>query len=69
MTEEQGSADARVMFQQLLNTAITLGGMPPADARLGPDTLAAIGLVAREHPEAPADLIASAYDAFGREHG
>lgn len=36
---------------------------------LGPDTVAAIDEVAYEHPDADADCIASAYDAFEREHG
>ena len=36
---------------------------------LGPDTVAAIREVAYEHPDADADCIAAAYDAFEREHG
>jgi len=35
----------------------------------GPNTLAAINVVAYEHPDAEADCIAAAYDAFDHEHG
>jgi hypothetical protein len=36
---------------------------------LGPRTQAAVTLVAKEHPDADADQIAAAYDAFAQEHG
>lgn len=61
-------AELRRRFQQLLNVAIAEGRVPDSDAGFGPRTLAAITQVAREHPEATADQIASAYDAFRREH-
>ena len=63
------SVDSRVRFQQALNAAITLGCMPAASVGLGPDTLAALGVVAREHPDSAVELITDAYDAFTREHG
>jgi hypothetical protein len=62
-------AEAHTSFQDLLNRAITQGLMPAHGADLGADTWAAIDRVAREHPEATPELIASAHDAFVREHG
>jgi hypothetical protein len=60
-------ADPRGTFQELLNRA---QGRGPVDGiALGPATRAGIDLVAREHPEATAELIANAYDAFVREPG
>lgn len=69
MRAEPLSADPRGTFQELLNRAITQGRGPGDGVALGPDTRAAIDLVAREHPEATPKLIADAYDAFVREHG
>ncbi len=57
------------MFQQLLNLALTMGRMPSATCGLGPATVAAIDVIAREHPEAVTQLITDACDAFKREHG
>jgi hypothetical protein len=63
-------ADLRADFQELLHRAIIQGCLSAAHGgKLGPDTLAAIDRMAREHPDAGADLIAEAYDAFLREHG
>jgi hypothetical protein len=59
----------RATFQELLNLALTRGRVASSDVGLGPTTLAAINVVAREHPDAEAELIAGAYDAFEREHG
>lgn len=53
----------------MLNLALTRGRTPPPNSGLGPDTVAAIDKVAYEHPDADADCIAAAYDAFEREHG
>jgi hypothetical protein len=63
------SGDFKALFQQLLNLALTLGRMPPATCGLGPGTIAAIGVIAREHPEAVTQLITDAYDVFKTEHG
>jgi hypothetical protein len=43
--------------------------MPAEEATLGSQTWIAIDSVARAHPDATADDIAVAYDAFQREHG
>lgn len=59
----------RETFQRLLNSALTRGCITPNCAGLGPDTLAAIDVVAYAHPDAEADCITAAYDAFRREHG
>jgi hypothetical protein len=59
----------RETFQELLNLALTRGRATREDSGLGPDTRAAIDAVAYDHPDAEADCIAEAYDAFHREHG
>lgn len=56
-------------FQGSLHRAIAYGLRPKASANLGDKTFAAVDAVALEHPDATADLIAAAYDAFDREHG
>ena len=61
--------DLRTTFQLFLNLALTRGRSTPSSSGLGPDTLAAIDVVAHEHPYAEADCITAAYDAFNREHG
>ena len=61
-------AGPRSTFQDLLHGALLGGRVPPTMSGLGPDTVAAIEAIAREHPEATAELIADAYDAFTREH-
>jgi len=58
----------RETFQKLLNLALTRGLTAPSHCGLGPHTVAAIDVVANDHPDAEADYIAAAYDAFGREH-
>lgn len=63
------SADLHAEFQHALAAAITRGRAPAAVTHLGPQTLTAITRVAREHPEATAGHIASAYDIFRNEHG
>jgi hypothetical protein len=59
----------RATFQRLLNLALTRGRVTSSSCGLGPNTLAAINVVAYEHPDAEADCIAAAYDAFDHEHG
>ena len=59
----------RLRFEGLLNLALTQGSCAPSTSGLGPGTRAAIDSVARDHPDAEADQIADAYDAFQREHG
>jgi hypothetical protein len=55
MCAKRPAADLRVIFQELLNRAITQGRrMPIHGTGLGPDTWAAIDMVAREHPYATA---------------
>jgi hypothetical protein len=60
--------DLRQIFQGLLDLALTRGRVAPSSSGLGPSTTAAINVVAYEHPDAEAELIADAYDAFEREH-
>jgi hypothetical protein len=59
----------RNAFQDSLNLAIAHGSRPSGLAGLDRQTLAAIDVVACEHPDASADDIAYAYEAFEREHG
>ena len=61
--------DLRLTFQQFLNLALTRGRATSTCCGLGPGTSAAIDSVAYDHPDADADSIAAAYDAFDREHG
>lgn len=73
MSRSRGSdpnvAGLRQRFESALITAL-VGGQPPHGATgLEPHTVAAVTLVAAEHPDATADVIAQAYDAFCREHG
>ena len=64
-----GEEDLRDAFQELLNCAIAHGLRPSRWIGLGDKTFTAIDAIAHEHPEATADHIAGAYDAFAREHG
>lgn len=66
-TEPQPS-ELQQRFQAALNHAIARGRAPAHDTGLGPRTLTAVTAVAHDHPDATADLIADAYDAFHREH-
>jgi hypothetical protein len=68
MRDEPPPEELRATFQSLLNLALTRGRRTSSYAGLGPSTRAAIDVVAYEHPYAEAELIAAAYDAFGREH-
>ena len=63
-----GGADARDAFQESLNCAIAHGRRPSRWIGLGDKTFTAIDVIAHEHPDATADHIAGAYDAFAREH-
>jgi hypothetical protein len=69
LAEPPTPEELRLTFQGLLNLALTRGRLTPPCCGLGPGTLAAINVVAFEHPDAEAELIADAYDAFQREHG
>jgi len=60
--------DMRNAFQECLNRAIVQGQRPSPWIGLADETRAAIEAVADEHPDATADHIADAYDAFAREH-
>jgi len=60
----------RATFQGLLNLALTRGRATSGQLRAGvADPRAAIDAVAYDHPDAKADGIAAAYNAFDREHG
>lgn len=64
----EAGADLRDAFQDSLNCAIAHGQRPSRWIGLGDKTRTAIEAVAKEHPDATADHIADAYDAFAREH-
>jgi hypothetical protein len=68
MRDKPPPEELRATFQNLLNLALTRGRRASSYAGLRPSTRAAINVVAHEHPYAEAELIAAAYDAFGREH-
>ena len=59
----------RQRFQTALNTALVVGRPPECAIGLGPQTLAAVTLIAADHPDASAEIIAAAYDTFLDEHG
>jgi hypothetical protein len=61
--------DPRADLQTALNAALIHGQMVSTSTHLGPHTSTAIDAVARAHPDATAEEIALAYDAFAREHG
>ena len=61
--------ELRGAFQAMLNLALTRGSFTASPCGLGPATIAAIDVVALEHPDAEAASITDAYDAFQREHG
>lgn len=65
---EQTADPIDKMFRDLLNQAIICGQRPRRTTLLGPATWAAIDVVAAEHPDATADHIASAFDAFTLDH-
>jgi hypothetical protein len=58
----------RDLFRRALHRAVTQGVSPDPDMQLGHDTVVAIRALAAEHPDASADLIVRAYDAFLSEH-
>jgi hypothetical protein len=64
----EGETNLRSTFQTSLNCAIAHGQRPSQWTCLGARTHTAIDAVAQEHPDATADHIADAYDAFAREH-
>jgi hypothetical protein len=67
--EPPSPEELRSTFQGLLDLALTRGRVASSSCGLGPNTLAAINVVTYEHPDAEADCIAAAYDAFDHEHG
>lgn len=66
--ETPAQDELRGVFQVLLNNALIRGRMGSDASGLGPGTVAAIAAVASEHPDADAEVINAAYDAFDREH-
>jgi hypothetical protein len=68
LSETPSRDELRRTFQELLNLALTRGRVTGC-CGLGPGTRAAIDVVAYDHPDAEAECIAAAYDAFEREHG
>ncbi len=64
----EAGANLRGAFQDSLNCAIAHGQRPAQWIGLGDKTRTAIEAVAEEHPDATADHIADAYDAFASEH-
>ena len=68
MVSEPAPEELRATFQRLLNLALTRGRATSGCCGLGTATRAAIDVVAYDHPDAEADCIAVAYDAFNREH-
>lgn len=64
----EAGTDLRDAFQESLNCAIAHGQRPSRWIGLGDKTRTAIEAVAEEHPDATADHIADAYDAFAHEH-
>jgi hypothetical protein len=69
LSEPTPPDDLRMTSQGLLNLALTRGRATSDSCGLGSATRAAIDVVAYDHPDAEADCIAAAYDAFDREHG
>jgi len=69
MNPSHATDSAHNCFKQLLHVAIVRGTVAVGDVALGPRTCAAIARVADEHPEAPATLVARAYETFHDEHG
>ncbi|WP_159233286.1 hypothetical protein [Mycolicibacterium vanbaalenii] len=66
---EVPAGDPRSAFEAMLTAALVAGRTPAASTVLGSQTWAAVDAVARAHPDATAEEIAVAYDAFAREHG
>jgi hypothetical protein len=69
LSEPTSRDELRTTFQELLNLALTRGRATSGYCGLGPGTRAAIDVVAYDHPDAEAECISAAYDAFDREHG
>ena len=65
---DAGIIDPRVIFSALMG-AITEGRLPGEGCPLSANTWAAIEAIARNHPEAAAELINHAYDSFRTEYG
>ena len=65
---ESPPAELQQRFLIAPNNALARGCTPGHETGLGPHTLAAVKLVAQDHPDATAELITDAYDTFSREH-
>lgn len=68
MRPDHPPTDLRERFQDALHVALITGSPPPRSMGLGPQSLAAVTLIAAEHPYATAEDIAAAFDAFLNEH-
>lgn len=68
-TPTPSTDELRVNFQVLLNSALTHGRGATRECGLGPATIEAINAIAYDHPDAEADAVTAAYDAFDAEHG
>lgn len=66
-TPTPSTDELRVNFQVLLNSALTHGRGATRECGLGRATIEAINAIAYDHPDAEADTIAAAYDAFDAE--
>lgn len=61
-------ADLGDRFRRAIADAIKLGGVPSPVQGFGPYTVVALTAIAHARPDATADMINSAYDAFLSEH-
>jgi hypothetical protein len=69
LSETPSRDELRTTFQESLNLVLTHRRATSGCCGLGAGTRAAIDVVAYDHPDAEAECIAAAYDAFDREHG
>lgn len=67
--DDAPTGHVRSAFQHALMGAITEGRLPGEGCPLSAKTWAAIEAIARNHPEAAAELINHAYDSFQSEYG
>jgi hypothetical protein len=65
-SERPSRDELRTTFQALLNLALTRGCATSGCCGLGSVTRTAIDVVAYDHPDAEAECIEAAYDAFDR---
>lgn len=67
--DDAPTGDVRAAFEHALLRALTEGRPPGKGCSLNTNTWAAIEAIARNHPEAAAELINAAYDSFQTEYG